>query len=306
MRGGVMNNRHMKIFVQVYEKLSMTLAAEALYISQPSVSQAIKELEEYYGVRLFERYPKRLYPTPEGDLLYNYCRQILGLYDEAKKDILSLTGKTTISVGANISAGTVLIEKYIDRFHEKYPDVRVFVKVAGSSALTNMLTRHQLDFALIEDLIFDTKLIQKPFYNDRIVFICSPDDPMASKKNIKFDDLRGRDFLLRNRGVGVRDKFDYLMKLHDIEVEPLWESANTKALINAAKAGYGIAVLPYLLVREDIESGNVAQMDVESEALTRKLNITYHKDKIFNKWSKELIDIIESYSEEPGPDGQSG
>lgn len=73
-----MNNRHMKIFVQVYEKLSMTLAAEALYISQPSVSQAIKELEEYYGVRLFERYPKRLYPTPEGDLLYNYCRQILG------------------------------------------------------------------------------------------------------------------------------------------------------------------------------------------------------------------------------------
>lgn len=301
-----MNNRHMKIFVQVYEKLSMTLAAEALYISQPSVSQAIKELEEYYGVRLFERYPKRLYPTPEGDLLYNYCRQILGLYDEAKKDILSLTGKTTISVGANISAGTVLIEKYIDRFHEKYPDVRVFVKVAGSSALTNMLTRHQLDFALIEDLIFDTKLIQKPFYNDRIVFICSPDDPMASKKNIKFDDLRGRDFLLRNRGVGVRDKFDYLMKLHDIEVEPLWESANTKALINAAKAGYGIAVLPYLLVREDIESGNVAQMNVESEALTRKLNITYHKDKIFNKWSKELIDIIESYSEEPGPDGQSG
>lgn len=306
MRGGVMNNRHMKIFVHVYEKLSMTLAAEALYISQPSVSQAIKELEEYYGVRLFERYPKRLYPTPEGDLLYNYCRQILGLYDEAKKDILSLTGKAAISVGANISAGTVLIEKYIDRFHEKYPDVRVFVKVAGSSALTNMLTRHQLDFALIEDLIFDTKLIQKPFYNDRIVFICSPDDPMASKKNIKFDDLRGRDFLLRNRGVGVRDKFDYLMKLHDIEVEPLWESANTKALINAAKAGYGIAVLPYLLVREDIESGNVAQMDVESEALTRKLNITYHKDKIFNKWSKELIDIIESYSEEPGPDGQSG
>ncbi|MGI6205415.1 MAG: LysR family transcriptional regulator [Anaerovoracaceae bacterium] len=289
-----MNNRHMKIFVEVYEKLSMTLAAEALFISQPSVSQAIKELEEYYGVRLFERYPKRLYPTPEGDLLYNYCQQILGLFDEAKKDILSISGKATISVGANISVGTVLIRKYIDKFHEKYPDVKIFVKVAGSSVLTDLLSRHKLDFALMEDLIFDSSLIQKPFYNDKIVFVCSKDNPLAEKKNIKFEDLRDEEFLLRNRGVGVRDKFDYLMKLHDIEVEPLWESANTRSLINAAEAGYGIAVLPYLLVKKEIDNGEIAQMDVEHEALTRNLNITYHKDKLFNKWIRDFIDIIES------------
>ena len=289
-----MNNRHMKIFVEVYEKLSMTLAAEALFISQPSVSQAIKELEEYYGVRLFERYPKRLYPTPEGDLLYNYCQQILGLFDEAKKDILSISGKATINVGANISVGTVLIRKYIDKFHEKYPDVKIFVKVAGSSVLTDLLSRHKLDFALMEDLIFDSSLIQKPFYNDKIVFVCSKDNPLAEKKNIKFEDLRDEEFLLRNRGVGVRDKFDYLMKLHDIEVEPLWESANTRSLINAAEAGYGIAVLPYLLVKKEIDNGEIAQMDVEHEALTRNLNITYHKDKLFNKWIRDFIDIIES------------
>ncbi len=293
-----MNNRHMKIFIHVYEKLNMTMAAEALFISQPSVSQAIKELEEYYGVRLFERYPKKLYPTPEGDLLYSYCKQILGLYNEAKKDILALSGKAAIKVGANISVGTVLIREYIDKLHAKYPDIKVYVRVAGSKKLIDMLQRHELDFALMEDLIFDSSLIQEPFYNDKIVFICSPDHPRAGQTDIRFEDLVNEDFLLRNSGVGVRDKFDYLMKLHDINVEPLWESTNTRALINAAEAGYGIAVLPYLLVKKEIENGDVIQMDVESDALMRKLNITYHKDKLFNKWSLEFINIIKSSNQE--------
>ena len=71
-----MNNRLFNIYTVVYEKRNMTQAAESLFISQPSVSQAIRELEEYYGTKLFERYPKKLYPTPEGDVLYNYCVQI--------------------------------------------------------------------------------------------------------------------------------------------------------------------------------------------------------------------------------------
>ncbi len=270
----------------------MTLAAESLFISQPSVSQAIKELEAFYGVRLFERYPKKLYPTAEGDLLYAYAQQILGLHEKVKEEIHFLSDIATIKVGANISAGTVLIRKYIDKFREKYPKAKIEVKVTGSAKLKRMIMEHEIDFALMEDLVHDTNLIQEPFYNDRIVLVCSPENELAKRSGLKFSDLEDCEFLLREKGVGVRDKFDYIMMLNDMKVDVTWESSNTRALVNAAKENYGIAVLPYLLVKEDIENGEVALLDVDDDALNRNLNIVYHKDKIFNKWTNEFVEIV--------------
>ncbi len=287
-----MSNRHLKIFLTVYKFMNMTMAAESLFISQPSVSQAIKELEAYYGVRLFERYPKKLYPTAEGELLYAYAQQILGLYEKVKEEIHFLSDMATIKVGANISAGTVLIRKYIDRFREKYPDAKIEVKVTGSSKLKRMIMEHDIDFALMEDLVHDTNLIQEPFYNDKIVLVCSPENELAERSGLKFLDLENCEFLLREKGVGVRDKFDYIMMLNNMKVDVVWESSNTQALINAAEEDYGIAVLPYLLVKDDIEKGTVAKLDVDDDALNRNLNIVYHRDKIFNKWTEEFVGIV--------------
>lgn len=198
----------------------------------------------------------------------------------------------TIRVGANISAGTVLIRKYIDKFHEKYPDAKVEVKVTGSSKLKRMVMEHEIDFALMEDLVHDTNLIQEPFYHDMIVLVCSPENELAKRRGLKFSDIEDHDFLLREKGVGVRDKFDQIMMLHDMQIEAAWESSNTRALVNAAQEDYGIAVLPYLLVKDYIENGSVAMLDVDDGALNRNLNIVYHKDKIFNKWTDEFISIV--------------
>ena len=286
------SSRHLKIFIEVYEKKNMTMAAESLYVSQPSVSQAIKELEEDYGTRLFERYPKMLYPTPQGDLLYRYAKQIAGLYEEAEREVGNTLGSGIINIGANISAGTVLVRNYIDSFHRLYPDVKVGVKVMGSSRLVEMIRDHSIEFAIMEDLVHDTTLIQEQFYNDRIVIIASPDNPLSKRRSLKTDDLIGSDFLLREKGVGVRDKFDYMVKLRGYDIEPLWECANTRALINAAKAGYGLAVLPYLLVMEESEKGEIVILNVQDDFLNRNLNLVYHKDKIFNQWTQELMNII--------------
>lgn len=289
-----MNNRHLSIFTVVYEKRNMTQAAESLFISQPSVSQAIRELEEYYGTKLFERYPKQLFPTPEGDVLYNYCQQILGLYEEARKEILAMDDRGSIAVGANVSVGTVLIEEYIEKFHEDYPNIKVRVFVAGSARLSEMLYRNEIDLALMEDLIFENHLVQESFYRDEIFFLSSPDHPLAGKKELRITDLKDEDFLLRTRGAGVRDKFDYLMNLYDIAVEPAWESTNTRALINAAKAGYGIAVLPSLLVRKELGEESLVTLDVRDNSLVRNLSITYYKNKVFNKWTRSFISAVKT------------
>ncbi|MBR5228557.1 MAG: LysR family transcriptional regulator [Firmicutes bacterium] len=272
--------------------MNMTAAAESLYISQPSVSQVIKELEDFYGVRLFQRIAKKLHPTPEGDLLYKYAIQILGMFDEAQKEIHQLSENGEITIGANISVGTVLLDKYINSYKELYPDVKIKIKVTGSAKLSKMICDHSIDFALMEDLVYDTSLVQEPFYEDKIVVVCAPDNELAEKKNLSFADLRDQDFLLREKGAGVRDKFDYIMKLNNITVDPVWEASNTRSLVNAVKSSYGIAVLPYLLVMDDIKSGEIVELDMAESLLNRNLSITYHKDKIFNKWAKELLELF--------------
>lgn len=287
-----MNSRALKIFKVVYEKLNMTAAAESLYISQPSVSQVIKELEEYYEVQLFERISRKLLPTAEGVLLYKYASQILGLYDETYREIRQLSGQGEIRIGANISVGTELLLDYIKVFKSRYPDIGIKVKVSGSAKLTQMLMDHSIDFALMEDLIHDKALIQEPFYNDRVVVVCRPDDPILERKGLKYADIKDEVFLLREKGVGVRDNFDYLMKMSNIDIEPAWEAVNTKALVNAVKAGYGISILPYLLVKKYIDAGDICIVDMDEDSLSRKLNITYQKEKIFNKWCRLFMEIL--------------
>lgn len=270
------------------------MAAEKLFISQPSVSQAIKELESIYRVKLFERYPKQLFPTEEGDLLYHYAREILGLYDEASRQIQFLSNNAAIQIGANISVGTVLIHQYIEEFRKVYPDVTIDVKVTGSVRLSQLLKDHVIEFALMEDLLYDNRLIQEPFMEDRILLVCSPEHDLAGKKRITYRSLAGRRFLLREPGVGVRDKFDYLLKSRDISIEIAWESSDNIALIHAAKRNYGIAVVPYLLVKDELDKGELVILDLKDDALKRNLNISYHKDKIFNKWTQAFIDIVKS------------
>ncbi|MBR2779001.1 MAG: substrate-binding domain-containing protein [Firmicutes bacterium] len=214
------------------------------------------------------------------------------MFDEVEKEILFISERATITIGANISAGTVLLKRYIDRFAEQYPLIKVDVRVAGSGKLRKMIYDHEVDFALVEDLVRESNLVQVPFYHDQIVFVAAPDHPKTKKKDLKLEDFAEENMLLRDKGVGVRDKFDQLMKLREVEIEPSWQSSNTRALINAAEAGYGVAVLPYLLARDEIECGRLAVLDVREADLKRNLNITYHKEKIFNKWVEDFIDII--------------
>ncbi len=288
-----MDNRHLKIFMEVYERGNMTAAAESLYISQPAVSQVIKELEQHYGSTLFERYPKKLYPTHAGTLLYDYAKKILGLFDDIDRDMRASSETGEMIIGANLSAGTVLLPKCIDRFHEIYPDTVIRVRMQGSAGLTEQLYRNAIDFALMEDLLYDDVLVQSPFYRDRIVLVCAPDYPLAQEPEVSLFDLRREPFLLRAKGAGVRDKFDYLMKINRMEVNPLWESSSTRSLIHAAQAGYGIAVLPYLLVKDDLDRQSLVWLNVrEEESLERNLNITYHRDKVFDEKMETFIEIV--------------
>ncbi|KIR01349.1 putative transcriptional regulator [Lachnospiraceae bacterium TWA4] len=292
------SKRQLEIFIAVYEENSMTKAGKRLYMSQPAISQVIREIEEFYGTAMFTRIGTKLYVTQAGEKFYDYAKRILHLFEDMDKELSAQDEATSrIRIGCNISAGTVLVRDYIKEFNKRYPSIKVFVKTSRSTVLENELFHNQLDFAIMEDLMRDAKgLIQEPYHKDRIVIVASPNHPLCQKDEISIWDLKDENWLLRESGAGVRDKIDSILKLNDIYIEPLWESSTTKALVNAVMDGFGISVLPYLLIKKYLESRALKELVIKDIALDRNLNIVYHKDKLFTKPMREFIEIMKEFN----------
>jgi len=283
--------RHLRILVAVYDELNMTVAARKLFMTQPSISQAIKELENYYGVVLFERLSRKLYVTEAGEKAYQYATHIIKLFDELQDNLKENATQKKLVVGANYTVGAGLIHKYIDNFKGLYPDAEIMVIVNNASILIEMLRKNELDLALIEEIINESDLIEDCFYEDRIVIVADPEHKLFAQKELTAYDIINEHLLLREKGAGVRNLFELRMNQMGLFIKPYWESTSTTALINAAKNKMGIAVLPFQLVKEHIASGSLKKLPVKGMDLSRKLTIVYHKNKFISRAMQDFIRI---------------
>lgn len=146
-----MTLRHMVIFVAVFEQNSITKAADSLYLSQPSVSAAVKELEEHYGIRLFERIGRGICPTEAGKEFYSYAKHIVFLFGELEQKIRDWDKVGTLRIGASITIGTHILPILVRRFQENAPDLRIEVKVNQSAAIERAIFDNRIDLGLIEN-----------------------------------------------------------------------------------------------------------------------------------------------------------
>ncbi|OBR89718.1 HTH-type transcriptional regulator CysL [Clostridium ragsdalei P11] len=286
-----MTIRHLKIFITVCEEGNMTSAANKLFMTQPSISQAIKELENYYEVTLFERLSRKLYITSSGKKLYQYAKHIIKLFDEAGNDLRQNSLQKKLIIGANYTVGVVLIHKYIKKFNKLYPNSEIMVNVNKSSILTEMLRKNELDLALIEEFKNKSDFVEDFFYNDRIVVVAHPKHHLFSKKEVTAYDIVNERLLLREKGSGVRNLFELRMNEIGLFFNPYWESTSTTALINASENNIGIAVLPFQLIKDHITSGSLRELKIKDMDFNRKLAIVYHKNKLLTSAMKDFIKI---------------
>ncbi|SFR72740.1 LysR family transcriptional regulator [Anaeromicropila populeti] len=286
-----MTLRHMKIFVSVCEFKSMTKAANHLYMTQPSISQAIKELEEFYGITLFERLNRTLYLTSAGDTLYQYAFHIVTLFEDAERCLKNSDSLGILKIGANITIGTTLIADYIHQFHELYPDITVNVTIQNSVTIEQMIYNNELDFALVEELHRNTYLKTKIFCSDRIVIAASPEHPLASKDTLSLSDILKEPLLVREKGSGVRDLFEQIVLSEGYSLNPQWESCSSEALINAASNKLGLAILSYRMISQNLHKKELIELHVENLNLHRNLMVVYHNNKLLSKAARSFIEI---------------
>lgn len=283
-----MTLRHMIIFVAVYEAGSITKAATALHLAQPSVSQAIKELENYYGIGLFDRIGRGIRPTESGKAFYNYALHIVSLFNEMEQTIKNWDSMGILRIGASITIGTHILPLIIKSYEQQYPNLEIKVIVKQSASIEQLILENKIDIALIEAQPEQTDIVSVPFMEDELCAIVPPNHPLLFTGEITLADMTQYPFLMREPGSAGRQILEAYFELQDIHIQPFWESTSTQTIVKAVSVGLGVAVLPYLLVQKDIKAGNVCQVTL-TQPLKRHLNIIYHKNKFLTENMKAFI-----------------
>ena len=282
----------MIIFRTVFESdCNSTKAAEQLHMTQPAISLAIKELEQYYGVRLFDRIGRRLKITDSGKLFLQYAIHITDLFEDMETGLRDWDSKGILRIGASITIGSQFLPGYVKAYAEICPGIDVRVLIEQSDTLEHKTLTNALDFALIEGIPRDPRIIAEAYMQDQLCVLCSPDKGWKQGQTISREDFKKQRFLLREKGSGTRDVFDHVTAQAGIHITPAWEAMSTSALINAAITGLGIAVLPRRMIQTALDSGQIITVNVDGLDFRRSFYIIRHKDKFLMPSARKFISL---------------
>ncbi len=286
--------RQLEAFIATAEFKKMSEAAKHLYISQPTISQIISELEKEYQTKLFERSAKELRITPAGSLLLKSAREILAIHKTLEQNMKTINSIRLLRIGATMTVGANIIGKIIQRMNELYPDIDIFVTISNTDQIEQLLLHNELDIALIEGIITNKDLATKPALLDRLCVICGREHPFAGRSMLHAEDLRDQNFILREKGSGTRAIFETFMNIQNIPYHVKWESNSTPAIIDAVSRNLGLGFLSERCVSEKISSGILFHCPIEEINLERYFYLCYSRFHPMTSPMQDFCDYIGS------------
>lgn len=295
--------RHFIIFKTVSETGNFTKAAAKLYITQSAVSHTIRELEEYTGTVLFDRLSKRVQLTANGKLLLEEVAPILAACESLDKRIGHMDQKAPLHIVSSITIASFWLPQVLQKLKEQLPDTPVNVTVVSAAEAVKILGAGEADVAFVEGAEPQGPFSCCHFAEDELKIVCAPEyfeggletepgTPDMTKLTVRLNlsEFCNENLLLREVGSAIRDTLDSQLFLLGHTVHPRWVSVNSTALLKAAKAGLGIAVLPEELVREELAAGRLAEVRVEGLTLKNDFIAVWHKDKYMTPSLKILLE----------------
>lgn len=272
------------IFCRVVECKSFSKAAEAVHLSQPTVSSHVKDLEDHFGCLLIDRLSKEAAPTQAGRLLYGYARRMLALRDEAETALAQHQGRMRghLAIGGSTIPGGYLLPRVIGKFKIQYPQIRPSLIIADTQRIIAGVVEGAIELGVVGAESRDKNILQERLIDDHMRLIVTADHPWGALKKILLDRLLSEPFIVRERGSGTLISIQERLKQQGRSVEELnivAEMGSTEAVRQGIKDGIGVSILSTLAVSEDLESGALKALSVEGLNLTRGLYLTRHRQR---------------------------
>lgn len=292
-----MTLRHLRIFIAVADCGKMNAAANKLYISQPTVSQAIKELEEHYNMLLFERLGKKLHITENGKELLYYARSIVKQFDDMEEKIFESNYLEKIRIGATLTVGNCILGNVIKRFKELNPKTEIYSYINNTKNIEEKLLQSELDIGIVEGMITSPNLVAVPVVNDHLVLVCSTKHPFAKRKTINLQELENESFAIREEGSGTRALFENYMHEHGVPIKVVVEGSSIDVIKKAIIENQCLSVISIRLVEEEIKKGEIYVIPYSESSWDRYFSVVYHKNKVITDEMNTLIEVVENYKD---------
>lgn len=283
-----MTFRHLSIFLTVYKEKSMTLASKKLYMTQPSVTQAIHELEEFYGVRLFDRIGKRIKLNDESHKLMPIAENIIKTFEESKT-LMKGIEVYELKLGFSATIGTYLIDDFLKSM-EVISKIKVNIIIENTASIEEKILNGSLNFAVVEGKTHSAYIKTEPLTSDELGFIISSKRDRTLFKTI--EDLNDIDFITREEGSGTKETLDLIFSQKNINVNVVATVNSIEAIKNLVINDFGISVVPKVTIEKEINEGSLQYFKIEELKLNRTFRLIYHKDKIMNKAQNEVINLL--------------
>ena len=279
-----MDLRQLEIFSKVAEFGSFSKAAEALYLTQPTVSEHIRTLEEEFGVRLLDRLGRGAAVTRAGSLLLSYAQRMLALSREARQAMESFQGRMSgeLLIGASTIPGEYVLPALIGRFKEKYPDISITLLIGDSQAAVDWVAEGRAELGVVGARLSVRGIEYKELMPDDLVVVVRGTHPWHGRKQITLEELHGEPLLIRERGSGTRAALEAALAEVHMDLAAfriVGEMGSTQAIKQAVKAGVGVSLMSRRAVEEECKSGILGCLRVKDLKVTRSFYLATHRER---------------------------
>jgi DNA-binding transcriptional LysR family regulator len=280
------------VFYQVAKHKSFSQAAGALFLSQPSVSNQVKLLEEACGLKLFDRSGRNVELTNTGEILLSYAERIFSLAKEADSVIEEIKGLKAggIRISASNTLGAHYLPDILDRFRKKHPQVEILMNVGYTQTVTEDILAFRSDLGLIGREVAHPNIVVIPLWEEELVLIVPADHPFAERRKIDLADLQGQPFIMSEKGSGVREITEKILAGAKVSVRVVMELGENEAIKRAVASGLGITLISATVARRELEAGQVRAVRLPGARILRRFNIIHHKDKYLSKLIRAFMD----------------
>ncbi len=290
-----MADRRLQVFGAVARLLSFTKAAESLHMTQPAVTFQVRQLEEYFNTRLFDRTHNRITLTETGKVVKEYADRIIALRKEMDIQVSALTGDVQgpLIVGASTTIGEYFIPGIVGAYQSKFRDVRVRLNVANTNSVIHMVENNHIDIGIVEGPVNNKALITDVIWDDELVVICAPGHPLDKHGQVDAALIGSFPFIGREEGSGTREVIENWLAGQGLGMEELdiiMEFGSPESIKNAVAAGLGISIVSVATIEKELILKSLRAIPL-ANPIRRPFSIVYPRQKFRLRAIDEFLEF---------------
>jgi DNA-binding transcriptional LysR family regulator len=288
-----MSDRRLQALHAVAKYRSFTKAADALCMTQPAVTFQIRQLEDHFDTRLFDRAGGRIALTPAGTVALDYADRILALYGELDAKMKELTRREVgpLTIGASTTLAEFLLPRIVGEFKSRHPGIVPQLVVANSEAVQARVAERSFDLGFIEGDSYLRTLSTDVCCEDELQVVCAPSHPLAQQKTVAVKTLTEHAYIIREVGSGTREVIDHYLQKAGLSLDSLnviMEATSPEAVKGLVATGLGFTIISRAAVEKEVRLGDLVRIPLEPPLL-RHLSVVYPKERIHAKLVNEFI-----------------